>query len=84
MVAIYPNENQLPFLFSATINASQKGKVSETIESSQRWRNRKKRQSRTRQSVKRYVYKNHQIEISKAETDRETYLFSVFMEEKEK
>lgn len=27
---------------------------------------------------------NHQIEISKAKTDRETYLFSVFMEEKEK
>ncbi len=84
MVAVILTDNLPPFLFSATINASQKGKVTETIESSQRRRNRKKRQSRTRQSVKRYVYKNHQIEISKAETDRETYLFSVFMEEKEK
>ncbi len=29
-------------------------------------------------------WSNHQIEMSKAETDRETYLFSAFMEEKEK
>jgi len=35
LVAVYPTENQLPFLFSATINASQKGKVSEMIESKQ-------------------------------------------------
>ena len=33
---------------------------------------------------KRNVYKYQQIRISRAGTDRETYLFSSFIEEKEK
>lgn len=35
MVAVILADNMPPFLFSATINASQRGKVSEMIESKQ-------------------------------------------------